>query len=86
MWLLFFFFADNFNKWFGYRMEFILIMVGIVIAIASLTAIFGPAIYFATKYKPIYSTWYIVSLLLSLLVLAFIIGFIFYLIYPTRVY
>ena len=85
-WIVFLFIADNFNKWFNYRMEFLLILFGLLLGIASITAIFGPAIYFATKYKPIYSVWYIISLLLSLLIIGIIIGVIIYSIYPPRVY
>ncbi|MBS3174782.1 hypothetical protein J4440_02785 [Candidatus Woesearchaeota archaeon] len=53
--------------------EIFILLIILILGLLSLIGLVGPAIYFATKYKPIYSLWYLVSFISF----AFICGLIF---------
>ena len=85
LWALFFLMMKYFSRIFGYRSELIFLIIGVIIlGVASLAIIFGPAIYFATKYKPTFSIWYISSFVISIIIIGFVIGIILFLIYNNN--
>ena len=76
LWALFFFLIGQLNRfyYYGYRnAEIFVLLLMLILGLASLAAFIGPAIYFATKYKPSYGLWYLGIFLVSVFVLVILL-------------
>ena len=85
LWTLFVILLGQMNRYY-YQYGIFILLIGIMLGLLTLALLFGPAIYFGIKYKPVQSLNYIVAFIGTAIILAMIILFLFSYMYKPKYY